>query len=87
MFQCKKHNCSTELDDCCRNFAVPGKSSVNMFQKITVSPETLATTYVFKVWDTFSEMFCWRSLLVKEDVKFASQSEAVKATIDVLCGE
>lgn len=58
-----------------------------LFDRITTSPETLAPTYVFKEWDPFSEMFCWRSLLVKEDIKFASQPEAVKATIDVLCGE
>lgn len=58
-----------------------------IFHRITASPKVLAPTYVFKEWDSFSEMFCWRSLLIKEDVKFASQSEAVKATIDVLCGE
>lgn len=87
MYHCKKHNCGAEIDDCCRNFAATGKSPVNTFQKITVSPETLAPTYVFKEWYPFSEMFCWRSLLIKEDIKFASQSEAVKATIDVLCGE
>lgn len=58
-----------------------------VFDRITASPKVLAPTYVFKEWDQFSEMFCWRSLLIKEDVKFASQSEAVKATIDVLCGE
>jgi hypothetical protein len=58
-----------------------------VFHRITASPKVLATTYVFKEWGSFSEMFCWRSLLIKENVKFASRSEAVKATIDVLCGE